>query len=194
MTMKLIISISAVLTGVLLQGCACSPAAAGPERWCMAAADRLTAMQAAEAALVNAGFQIDKYDVEAGLIRTHPLGGAQFFEFWRGGNADMCSLAEASLHSVMRTIELTFDEAGGQLCIVCEARVMRLSLPERNVSGTAGVYAMFTRSSPQLMTLRFDAEQQKHMAWVDLGLDGNLARKILAETAEILSAREGETK
>ncbi len=182
-----------VLAGVFLQGCKSGEPAAGPRQACSQARPH-AAMEAAKTALVDMGFQIEKFDPDAGFIKTKPLSGAQFFELWRGDNAGGFGAAEANLHSIMRTIEMTFKQTDGQLCVVCEARVMRLSLPERNVTGTAGAYAMFTKSSSKLMTVRLSPEQQEQMAWVDMGLDAGLAQKVLDTMDLRLTAGGGQVR
>jgi hypothetical protein len=191
--MRLFICGIVLLAAAFSQGCKCGEPAGGPQQQ-VSPAGQQAAMKAAQTALMNMGFQIEKYDSDAGFIRTKPLGGAQFFEFWRGDNADCYDVAEASLHSLMRTVEMTFKPMDGQLSIVCEARVSRLSIPERNVTGTAGAYAMFTKSSSQLMTTRLSPEQQEQMAWIDMGLDADLARKVLSAMDRQLAAGRGRTR
>ncbi|UCF17478.1 MAG: hypothetical protein JSW59_08445 [Phycisphaerales bacterium] len=43
-------------------------------------------MEVAEDVLAEMHFVIEKADVQSGLVRTRPLPGAQFFEFWRSDN------------------------------------------------------------------------------------------------------------
>lgn len=191
--MRLYICSIMLLAVTFWQGCSSGESVGGPEQMCRKAQQRAV-MAAAKTALEDIGFQIEKYDVDAGFIRTKPLSGAQFFELWRGDNAGSRDVAEASLHSIMRTIEMTFKQTDGQLCVVCQVHVRRLSLPERDVAGTAGAYAMFTKSSSRLMTVRLDAEQQQQMAWVDMGMDANLARKVLAAMDRQLAADRGEAR
>lgn len=168
-------------------GCACS-AADGPQTGCIQA-DMTAAMKASRDVLLGMGFQVDKYDVEAGIIRTRPLSGGQFFELWRGDNADSCGIAESSIHSIMRTAEMTFAQGSGNVCIVCEVDVKRLSLPEKPITGTSAAYAMFTRSSSQLMTTRLDTDRTGQVTWLDAGSDGGVARKILEAVGARLNGR-----
>ena len=191
--MRLYICVIALLAAAFLQGCKCGQPSNEPQQSC-SLAERHAAMEAARTALANMGFQLEKYDLDAGFIRTKPLSGAQFFEFWRRDNAGCFDTAEASLHSTMRTVEMNFRQANGQLCVDCQASLSRLSLPERSVTGTAGAYAMFTKSSSQLMTTRFSPQQQQQMAWIDMGLDANLARKVLSAMDRQLAAGRGQTK
>jgi hypothetical protein len=68
--------------------------------------DKAEAMQIAEDVLVKMHFNIEKADYESGIIRTRPLPGAQFFEFWRSDNVGAFNTAEANLHSIRRIVEL----------------------------------------------------------------------------------------
>ncbi len=132
-------------------------------------------MKAAEQVLAEMHFPIEKVDVRSGYIRTRPLPGAQFFEFWRSDNVGGENSLQANLHTIRRTAELDISRRGSRVRIDCNVRVQRLSLPERG----ARAYGMFTRSSPSLQKLKFDAKQKKDMAWIDLDEDILLAEEIL---------------
>jgi hypothetical protein len=136
-------------------------------------------MELAEDVLANMHFTIEKADIPNGLIRTRPLPGAQFFEFWRSDNIGPDNSLAANLHTIRRTVELDISRRGEELCIGCNVRVQRLSLPERDVSSSARAYEMFSRSSPSLQRLTLDPQQKKSMAWIDLGNDAQLAEEIL---------------
>ena len=136
-------------------------------------------MAIAEDVLAAMHFPIEKADVESGYIKTRPLPGAQFFEFWRSDNVGGENSLQANLHTIRRTVELDINRRSGRVRIGCNVRVQRLSLPERDVSSSARAYGMFTRSSPSLQKLKFDATQKKGMAWIDLDNDILLAEEIL---------------
>jgi hypothetical protein len=89
------------------------------------------AMQIAEDVLGQMHFTIDKADVEQGFVRTKPLPGAQFFEFWRSDNVDASNSLQANLHTIRRTVELGIGRQGKRgsenLCIACDVKVHRLS-------------------------------------------------------------------
>ena len=112
-------------------------------------------------------------------IGTRPLGGAQFFEFWRKDNVGTFNKAEANLHSIRRIAEMNVSREEGQLCIGCNVNVQRLNLPERVLRGRGQSYEAFTASSPSMQKLKLDAGQRKLMAWVDLGRDELLETEIL---------------
>jgi len=146
-------------------------------------------MEVAEDVLARMHFTIEKADVPSGLIRTRPLPGAQFFEFWRSDNVGGKNSLQANLHTIRRTVELDISQHGDQLLINCDVRVQRLSLPERDVSSSAQAYGMFTRSSPSLQVMSFETWQEKEIAWIDLEKDTWLAAEILKRIEERLASR-----
>ncbi len=158
-------------------------------------------MEVAEDVLAEMHFNIEKADIDSGLIRTRPLPGAQFFEFWRSDNVGAENSLAANLHSIRRTVELNVSQREGELCIGCDVRVQRLSIPEHQVSSSARAYKMFSRSSPSLQRLALNPEQQKEMAWIDLDNDALLATEILKRieaqivrrTSNALQMTENET-
>jgi len=146
-------------------------------------------MEVAEDVLARMHFTVEKADVPSGLIRTRPLPGAQFFELWRSDNVGGGNALQANLHTIRRTVELDISQHGDQLQIDCDVRVQRLSLPERDVSSSARVYEMFTRSSRSLQRMRFETEQLQAMAWIDLENDTALAAEILKRIEKRLVSR-----
>jgi hypothetical protein len=136
-------------------------------------------MEVAEDVLARMHFAIEKADIQNGFIRTRPLSGAQFFEFWRSDNVGADNAFAANLHSIRRTVTLDISQQNQELSIGCDVRVQRLSLPERQIGSSARVYEIFSRSSPSLQRLKLNPEQKKEMAWIDLGSDTRLAAEIL---------------
>ena len=134
-------------------------------------------------------FVIDKADTRHGYIRTQPLPGAQFFELWRSDNAGSFNWVEANLHSVRRTAELNVSRQDDKLCIGCQVRVQRLTLPEREITSTARAYMMFSRSTSRMQSLELHSGQRKQAAWVDLGEDAELAGRILEHIEKKLPAQ-----
>lgn len=147
------------------------------------------AMEVAEDVLARMHFAIDKADVPSGYIRTRPLAGAQFFEFWRSDNVGSENSLLANLHTIRRTVELNISQQDGRLQIGCDVRVQRLSLPERELSSNARAYGMYTRSSPTLQKLSFDPKQVKGIAWINLGTDTELAAEILKRIERQIARR-----
>ena len=146
-------------------------------------------MEVAEDVLAGMHFTVEKADVPSGLIRTRPLPGAQFFEFWRSDNVGGKNSLQANLHTIRRTVELDISQHGDQLQIDCDVRVQRLSLPERDVSSSAQAYGMFTRSSPSLQKMSFETTQEQEIAWIDLEKDTRLAAEILKRIEKRLTSR-----
>jgi hypothetical protein len=136
-------------------------------------------MAVAQDVLAEMYFEIEKADVDAGLIRTKPLPGAQFFEFWRSDNVGAENTFMANLHTIRRTVTLYISRQDNELRIDCEVHAQRLSLPERQVGSSARVYGMFSRSSPSLQRLELNPEQKAEMAWIDLAPDSKLEAEIL---------------
>ena len=140
-------------------------------------------MEVAEDVLTGMYFTIEKADVDSGLIRTRPLPGAQFFEFWRSDNVGADNALAANLHSIRRTVTINISHVGAvrepPRRIGCEVQTQRRSLPERHLSSSARVYGMFSQSSPLLQRLKLNPEQKRKMAWTDLGRDSRLEAEIL---------------
>jgi hypothetical protein len=179
--------IACVLT---LTGCAQPQHQEVVEQICLPDMQKPKAMQMAEDVLDRMNFTIAKADTEQGLIRTKPLPAAQSFEFWRSDNVGSFNSTEANLHSIRRTAELDISQESGQLCINCEVKVQRLSLPERDVTSSGRSYKMFTPSKQSIQVLELHPEQKESMAWVDLGRDRQLATDILKQIEKQLKRKE----
>ena len=158
-------------------------------------------MDVAEDILAEMHFTIGKADIDSGVIRTRPLPGAQFFEFWRSDNVGVDNSLTANLHTIRRTVELNISQRERELCIDCDVRVQRLSIPEHQVSSSARTYKMFSQSRPSLQKLTLNPEQEEEMAWIDLENDTRLAAEILKRiearivrrTSNALQMTENET-
>lgn len=168
-----------MMCALVLAGCAEQQQNGAVKPICVENIDKLQAMEIAEDILAKMHFIIEKADAERGFIKTRPLGGAQFFEFWRSDNIGADNWLESNLHSIRRVVELKMSQQEKGLCINCDVWTYRLSLPERHVSSSARAYEMFSESNPALQNLRFYPEQKAGMAWIDLGKDRQLAAEIL---------------
>jgi len=163
--------------------------------------DKSDLMEFAEYVLAEMYFKIEKADVDSGLIRTRPLPGAQFFEFWRSENIGADNTFAANLHTIRKTVTLDISQKDEQLQIDCEVQTQRLSLPDRQISSSAKIYEMFSRSRPLLQRLILNPEQEKEMAWIDLGRDSRLEAEILKrveariirQTSQQLQTTENQT-
>jgi hypothetical protein len=172
-----------------LAGCAETQKYEATEQICVANVEKPKAIEAAEDVLGQMHFTIDKADVEQGFIRTRPLTGAQFFEFWRSDNVGPSNSLQANLHSIRRIVELDINRQEKELCIGCDVMTQRLSLPEHEVSSSARAYEMFSDSTASMQKLILRPEQKKQMAWVNLDKDTKLAAEILKRIEEKLKAK-----
>jgi hypothetical protein len=136
-------------------------------------------MNIADDVLTSMHFTIEKADAGNGFIRTRPLPGAQFFEFWRSDNVGADNTFAANIHTIRRTVTLNINQQTELLHINCEVRAQRLSIPERQISSSARIYGIFSRSSRSLQRLQINPQQKRHMAWIDLGTDSKLESEII---------------
>ncbi len=166
---------------LIMTGCAEQQQYEVVEQICVPDMDKAGAMQAAEDVLANMHFTIDKADPDTGFIRTDPLPGAQFFEFWRKDNVGPENAALANLHSIKRIVELNVSRLEEKLCIDCDVRVYRLSLPQRQSTTIARAYRMFTEGTKSVQVLQLRPEQQAAAVWVSLGRDKQLETEILEQ-------------
>jgi hypothetical protein len=177
-------------TPLLLAGCTdqqCRPESCKP--LCVEKVTIAEAIGAAEDVLGKMHFSIEKSDPNTGIIRTRPLSGAQFFEFWRYDNIGSFNSAESNLQNIRRIVELNFNEQDGRLCIKCTVQTQRLSLPERQVTSSAQAYRMYSLSTTSTQTLKLSPQQKKEMAWIDLGNDEKLAGVILEQIKQKIVVR-----
>jgi len=172
---------------LLLVGCAETQRYEAVEQISAENINKIQAMQTAEEVLAKMHFTIEKADAESGLIRTAPLPGAQFFEFWRSDSVGAFNCAEANLHSIRRIAQVNVRQQDEGLSISCEVNVFRLSLPEHEVSSSARAYEMFSESSLSLQKIKLNPEQEAGMAWVNLGRDGRLETEILKRISSMLN-------
>lgn len=175
-----------IAAACLLSGCA-KKQQFEPKPICLAGADVNSVMLEVEKALIRMNFVIEKYDVDSGIVRTRPLAGGQFFEVWRQDNRGGYNKGMADLHSIQRTAELKFLENSGQICINCNVKLERLSIPEKEIDSSARAYAMFSESKEENQTLKLNKQQKEKMDWVNLGRDNSLEDYILKKVEKRLN-------
>ncbi len=183
-----------LILGLLLAGCTEQQQYGAVKPICVENINKLQAMETAEDVLAKMHFTIEKADTKGGFIRTRPLTGAQFFEFWRSDNVGAGNWLESNLHSIRRVVELNMSEQDEGLCINCDVQIYRLSLPERHVSSSARAYDMFSRSSPALQKIKLNPKQKEGMAWIDLGKDTQLAAEILKRISSMLDIENRDSR
>jgi hypothetical protein len=174
-----------------LAGCAENKYTKTIEQFCPPAATRADAMTAAEQVLAGMHFDIEKFDVEAGYIRTAPLSGAQSFEFWRSDSVGSFNRTEADLYSIRRAVEINISEQAGQLCINCKATTQRLSLPQSQTAAEQG-HPVMSPDQRSNQKLKLGHEQKSNLTWTDLGRDNQLETEILKRIESRLPATAGE--
>ncbi|MHC4184882.1 MAG: hypothetical protein ACYSUC_00410 [Planctomycetota bacterium] len=182
--------LAACLSLLLGGGCTEVQRSESVEPLCVRTTNEAEIMQTAEDVLGQIHFVTDKADAEQGYIRTRPLSGAQFFEFWRSDNVGAFNCLQANLHSIRRITELDISRQQGQLCIACNVHLQRLSLPEREVSSSTRTYEMFSKSTARMQRLQLRPEQKRQMAWVNLGSDTKLATEILTRIGNRLEVKD----
>ena len=183
-----LLSLLAFSALTLLAGCSTEPFQA-KEQICVPGSDKSFAMETAENVLSTMNFVIVKSDIEQGIIQTHPLRAAQSFEFWRKDNIGQFNTAEANLHTIRRTAQLTASENNQQVCIICNVQIQRMSLPEEDLTSQTQTPAMFTKSKSSLQRLELNPEQKANMTWIDLGRDIRLETEILKRIEKKLTRR-----
>ena len=148
---------------------------------CPSGINKEQAMRIAEDCLGELHFSIAKSDADLGFIKTRPLTGAQFFEFWRKDNVGSFSSAEANLHTIRRIAELNITRQNTQLCIHCNVDTQRMRLPEREIRSQARPYNLFSQSGSSWQILKLNPDQKQDMTWIDLGNDDKLTTVILKQ-------------
>ena len=147
-------------------------------------------MRAAEDVLIKMHFDIEKADFEKGYIKTRPLAGAQFFEFWRSDNVGTDNQLLSNMHSIRRIVELNISDPNGNLDTECKVYVQRLSIPQREITSTSQAFQLFTRSSLSFQRLELNPEQEKGMAWLNLDRDTKLEEEILKRISSTMGKKD----
>jgi hypothetical protein len=168
-----------LLCALFLTGCAKPYKSETVAPICPAGINKQQAMQIAEDCLGKLHFSINKSDANQGIIKTNPLSGAQFFEFWRKDNVGAYNFEEANLHSIRRIAEININQQDAHLCISCNVTTQRLRLPEHDPRTSSRPYEMFSKSDRTKQKLVLNPEQRQGMAWVNLGNDAKLEKLIL---------------
>jgi hypothetical protein len=160
-----------------LAGCAGNGYVVTKERICTSSVNKPQITAAAEKVLSEMHFSSEKFDVNAGYIKTGPLSGAQTLEFWRADSVGSFNRAEADLQTIRRTVELEITDGNvpGQVCINCIATTERLSMPQDlTASGQSQIVMSGRQRSVQKL-----GERKADLTWVKLGRDEQLETEIL---------------
>jgi hypothetical protein len=169
-----------------LAGCAENNRVITMEQVCTSAASKSDTMTAAEKVLAGMHFSIEKFDVNAGYIKTEPLSGAQTFEFWRSDSVGSFNRAEADLQTIRRTVELNITDGNtpGQVCVNCIAATERLSMPQDlTASGQSQIVMSGRQGSARKLS-----GQKTNLMWINLGRDNQLETEILKRIEKKIAA------
>ena len=140
--------------------------------------DKEQIMKTTEDVLSRMHFSIAKSDVESGYIRTRPLRGGQWFEFWRKDNVGAENSTEANLHTIRRIVELSINSENEELCVNCNVKVQRLSMVNAEPTRVSEEYEIFLGKSTRLKKRELDLMEK---SWIELGEDEKLSTKILRQ-------------
>ena len=177
---KVLIMISVMVISVVLSGCASQGQVSSTESLCIPGSSAEGCMEAASDALKSVRFEIEKYDEKAGYIRTRPLSGGQFFEFWKHDNASAYAAAQSNFQSVQRTVEIEISPRGSETCVRCSVQVKQLSVPERPICSMLLLPRSMTEASSKAdQALMMTPERAAQVEWLDAGYDRALESKIL---------------
>jgi hypothetical protein len=170
---------------IFVVGCGTAPMQT-TEPLCVPGETREDVMAKAQAVLEKMQFKIEKADTEHGYIRTGPLTGSQFFQFWRDDNVGQYNNAEANLQTIRRIVQMNISRQNGRVCTECIVTVERMSLPERDIASLSRAAGLYTKSSGGLQRLQLNPEQQQDLTWIELGRDGRLEAEILSRLSDNL--------
>ena len=174
-----------------ISGCAQNKYANTIDQLCPPAANKATAMTTAEQVLAGMHFHIEKFDVNAGYIRTATLSGSQSFEFWRADSVGSFNQTEADMQSIRRAVEINISEQADQLCINCIATTQRLSLPQSQIA--TDQQTVMANQQRDVKNLKLSHEQKMTPTWTDLGRDNQLETEILKRIEKQLTATRKES-
>ena len=191
----LLSSVSCLLSSVLcllpFAGCAENKYAKTIDQICPPAINRTVVMTTAEWVITDMQFDIEKFDVDAGYIRTAPLSGSQSFELWRSDSVGSFNQSEADLHSIRRTVEINISEQPGQMCVNCIATTQRLSMPQ-DLAAADQSRPIMSPGQRSLQKPKPGSEHKVTISWTDLGRDNQLETEILKRIERQLGATKKE--
>ena len=191
---KTLCTYALITCALILAGCAEQQQYHASEPLLIENSNKPRVMEIAEDVLVKMHFTIDKANEENGFIKTKPLTGAQFFEFWRSDNVGADNWLLSNLHSIRRLVELNINEQDKDLSINCDVQIYRLSLPERNIRSSAHAYDLFSASGPALQNIQITPEQKADMVWIDMGKDRQLEAEILKQIEKQIVSEQTVSK
>lgn len=137
----------------------------------------------AQKELKSRGFELDRVDLRSGIIETMPLVSRQWFEFWRRDVVDDKSLAQSSLHTVRRKVDLRLVTGDNdKILIHCSVFVEKLSLGPTKTSGPVRADEIF--SSRAYRVEESMSSGKRSYQWIPIGNDPYLEKAILESIQE----------
>ena len=188
-TLKLLL-IAACAALTLSAGCAGDKQVKAVEPVCVADVNKSQAMQAGEDVLGKMHFTIEKADADTGYIRTRPLQGAQFFEFWRNDVVGGANWAESNIQNIRRIVELNITGQQGQICYSCNVKTQRLSLSDYKDTKHSQTYDKLESSGIRSSKQSVDLGSAERKTWIDLGQDEKLATVILQQIEKQIARQQ----
>jgi len=155
---------------------------------CKGGVNKAEMIELCEEVLRDLTFDIDKSDVESGVVLSRPLRGGQFFEFWRRDNQGGFNNAESNIHSLRRTASFSLAESEGKVCVTCVVDVERLSLSEMGASEPGYKYDKISSRNIRLANMQVDVSG-KEKSWIDMGEDYRLEEELMERLAKKASQR-----
>lgn len=148
--------------------------------------------EAAKDVLRRYRYKLDRVDIRAGRITTHPLGSQHFFEFWRNDVATKRDRQEASLCSIRRRVNVMVEKSPphGPHHVRVTVRKERFSSPDRQFNSSTALYHFFSHSLPAARTGTPILPEDS--TWVDLGVDSAMEQRILQAILEEASRTDPE--
>lgn len=181
MKYKILILLTAILTLSAVSGChKPHPLEASQPLYLDKNADRASVLTAAEEVMRDMQFVVEKSDAQNGYLKTRPLSGGEFFEFWRKDNADAKSLAYSSMHSTQRTVEIKLISDNDRTVVDCNVQIQRLAVPANNISDFSDLPRAFSKSSSSRQNLNLKKPLVAQMSWENIGSDEKLSAYIVS--------------
>jgi hypothetical protein len=129
------------------------------------------------------GYELDRADPAAGVITTHPLTSKQWFEFWRNDTLAADQVAQASLHTIRRSVRLTVQPAAttNEYTVDAVVNIERQERPEQQVTTAANALQAF---NPRILARNSSSGMaDAGTYWEDLGRDSVLEAALLKRVA-----------
>jgi len=123
-------------------------------------------------------FDVINPDVAPGRVETHPVIGAQWFEFWRPDTVGPRQHAESTLSTIRRKVTVSVTPTGTGSDVAVAVEKQRLSAPGSESSLVGQTYSLYGVSPTSMY--RQDELEPPGGTWLDEGRDAELEQVILS--------------